>query len=345
VYLYTGGYSDEFYPILGVEHRGILNPPGGHKMQSDQSHSVSSMVKKNLNVYLCAKDLAIEPLKALAVTKFESRCRDDVSEPVLAAIFHLVYESTDSKDIELRIKLMRICHYNRSVAEHGTELVSAIKMHEPMAWILMQEICVHFHNIQAAAKSSQTTQQAKIDSLEAQCKKLESEEASATTAVVKFNQIQPSQGRQALSLIPSANILRNSTNHSNDFKTEASKLLQENQKLQNKQKDLERQLRQENGRRRNQQHNFEVKISILGDRLAKLKNVQASNHAWGALNLEKASLEKRAAWLKDIIVYAQKRVKDIRECTHCNTNFWGLLKVDLEKNDVYIKCGSCGQKH
>jgi hypothetical protein len=80
LFMYTGYYSDVSYPVLGVKRRDSPGPPCGSDVLLVDSDSPGTITAKNLDVYLCAKLLAIKPLQTLAITKLDKHCRNKILE-------------------------------------------------------------------------------------------------------------------------------------------------------------------------------------------------------------------------------------------------------------------------
>jgi hypothetical protein len=75
-------------------------------------------------------------------------------------------------------------------------------------------------------------------------------------------------------------------------------------------------------------------------------------YTWGALRrAEKGlrsdvtNLTSEVTTLKNSLEEAQKRIKDCQSCRVCRRQFFALLKVDLPKGDIWVKCRSCGGNH
>jgi len=319
LYLYTGDYSDECYPNLGHsaksslpvpleettnlqkmiarqehdEHSKIQDPSSAPQIEPTKASRVTSLAIENLKVYLCAKTLVIEPLKALALVKLDSRSRNDIKSAGLAPIFSFVYQHTRSEDLDVRTVLMRICAENMAVVERDAVLLPLLKKHEPMAWTLLEEKLIKTIQLPATVRATDREQQERINKLKAECETLRNETKSVSTALVKFNG--SDQALQATSLA-AENLL---------LEQDKSRLERENETLKNEQQALQRKLRQENGKRRNEQHNSENSIFRLKARLrdaeSRLSNAESGNRAWGTLKNEKKSLKAEVQRLEALL--------------------------------------------
>ena len=347
VHLYMGDYSDETYPLLGEECQSIPDLPGGHNTpptQSTEYHGLRGIAAKNVHVYLCAKMLAIDPLKTLAVAKLDSRFRDSLDSANLAAAFSFVFEHTASEDTELRTMLMRICMENIALVKGDAHLASLLNQHEPVAWNLLGETWMKSVVLHTPEKASNTEEQSEINRLKAECEQMRIQMTSATTALVKLDRPLPAQESGILPGAMEACDLRKDIYHS-----ETLKLAQAKRDLMKKQRALQEELQHENKKSPKAQTTLRDKVSILEEKLSNaqsnLKNAEAKNRAWGVLKKEKKSLKSEVEWLEDALDKAQKRVEELRKCSHCDKAFWALLKIDREKNKIYVKCGKCGRKH
>ncbi len=370
LYLYTGDYNDETYPRLGRNTKSIVSSPSEENINLQQAQRgqngkgsnnteeptndhqpvfpghVTALAKNNLEVYHCAKALQVESLKALALAKFESRCHKDLKSADVAAMIRFVYEDNSQQDIKLRSLLLRHCTKNIAPVIGDAEIVSLLKKHEPLAWNLLEEAWANVTQLSAAEERLRKEKEAEIATLEAECKKLRKETESAATSLVKYKGPNLELESQVLSLKAGTTslVIRNDL-----MQKEIASLTREKLSLLNEQGALRQELRRENGKSRGQQHNLQQKILSLEQKLghanSRLREAESANHAWGRIRREKDSLRKEVEWLRGTLEYAQRLVKDTRECRHCGDTFWALLKVDLHKDDVYIKCGDCGQKH
>ncbi len=373
LYLYTGKYDDSTYPRLGRNTKSVASSSSEentnlqqaqHEQNSNRTNNnnnnkepindhqpgfprhFTALVSSNLEVYLCAKALQVESLKALALAKLESRCNKDLKPADVAAMIRFVYEGSSQQDIQLRTLLMRHCTKNIALVVGDAEVVSLLKKHEPLAWSLLEEARANVTQLSTAEERLKKVKQAEISKLEAECKKLRVETESATTSLVKYKAPDLELESQVLDLKAGTASL---VSRNDCLRKEISNLTRENVNLLNEQEALRDELRRENGKSRGQQHNLWQKISSLQKRLddtkSRLRTAESADQAWARVRDEKDALGKEIAWLRGTLEYAQRRVKDTKKCKFCHQVFWALLKVDLVKDDVYIKCGDCGQKH
>lgn len=360
LYCYTGDYSDECYPangrigpslsVLSCEENNT-RPKSPSQMQADttdqsppsNSSRITTMVRENLKVYLCAKTLAIGSLQAHALTKFESRCRDAIKEAGFAAVFDYVYKHTSTGDVDLRKMLIRTCMKNMNLIMRDEELLSSLRKNEPIAWSLLEETRTKNLDIRAAAKSSDTEHQAEIEKLKTECEQLRSEKKSPPTALVRYRPSAPAPD------LPSSLEVTNLKTRTSLLRAENDQSKLELSKLTLEVDSLKHALRLESGKRQNDMHNWENRMEGLQLKLhnaeARLQSTASSDRAWGKLNKAKKSLQSEVDSLEYLIGKAERQMKDVDSCKGCDKAFWALLKVDLDKNDIVVQCGNCGQRH
>lgn len=365
LYLYTGNYDDGTYPNFGRNTKSIASSPGQESINLQQHNgkpsvnkdppgdsqtvfprNVNALVKANLKVYLCAKALQIKSLEALALVKLELRCRNDLDSADAASIISYVYEHSTHEDLELRTMVMRSCTKNVALVMRDAEIVSLLKKYEPLASNLLRETWTYFTQQSTAEERSRKENATEIAKLKAECQELRKEKESATTSLVKYRGPNLELESQVLSLKAGTASL---ASQNDSMRKKISSMTCEKSILLDEQEALRKKLRWENGISRSQQHNLQQKISSLQNKLdsanSRLRDTEPANHAWGRVRGENASLRKEVQWLRGKLGHAQRLVKDTTECRRCGKAFWALLKVDLRKNDVCVKCGSCGQKH
>ncbi|ERF72406.1 hypothetical protein EPUS_06035 [Endocarpon pusillum Z07020] len=365
LYLYTGNYDDGMYPNFGRNTKSIASSPGQESIhlqrhdgkRSDNkdptgdpqpvfSRNVNALVESNLKVHLCAKALQIKSLEALALVKLESRCLNDLDPADIASIISYVYEHSTHEDLELRTMVMRSCTKNIVLVMRDAEIVSLLKKYEPLASNLLEETWAYVTQQSITEERSRKENETAIVKLEAECQELRKEKESATTSLVKYKGPNLELKSQVLSLKAGTASL---ASQNDSMRKKISSMTCEKSILLDEQVALRKKLRWENGISRNQQHNLQQKISSLQNKLdnanSRLRDADPANHALGRVRGENESLRKEVKWLRRMLEHAQRLVKDTTECRHCDTAFWALLKVDLHKDDVYVKCGSCGQKH
>lgn len=370
LYLYTWNYDDESHPSLGRNIKPIIDSPGEevpnlqkahHEQNGKQPNNnkeptndhqpnspplVTALAKINLKVYLCAKALQIESLKTLALAKLDSSCQRDLESGHIGAMICFVYEDNSLQDIQLRTLLMRHCTKNIALVMGDAKVVSLLKKHEPLAWSLLEEAWANATQLSTAEERSRKEKQAEIAKLEAECKELRQGTESATTSLVKYKGPDPELESQVLSLKAGTASL---VSRNDSLWKEISSLTRENSDLLKEQDALRLELSREMGRSRGQQHNLQQKISSLQIKLevakSRLQKAESANQGWSRLRKENESLKKEVEWLRETLEFAQQLIKNTKECRYCHQVFWALLKVDLGKNDVCVRCGDCGQKH
>lgn len=352
------------------EGRNIKDSPLTFGVGPTNSTGIKIWAVKNLDVYLCAKALKIDLLKTLALTKLDFRCRSDVSSASLVATFSYIYDRISFGDTDLRTMLLRICFENHDLVQRDGELVNVLKRHEPITWTLLAEMLLKVPEMPVPAVSSNKGLQAEIDLLRAENERLKKDTHSTTpmtTALVKYKASDSGLESEVVSLNARMKLLRAENGH---LKTETSTLTQANQILVKEQDAQKSKPDQEDGKQRKREHAANMRISFLegkvrylvnqlrnaesrlrylvnqlNDAESRLRHADAQNYAWGKLHREKKALRSEVEWLEGMLKDAQTLVKETRECKHCDKAFWALLKVDLNQDDVCVKCGNCGQKH
>ena len=365
LYLYTGDYDDETYPNLGHNAKPIASSPGeeitnlqqrddktsDNKDPADDTQpvfarNVTALVKRNLKVYLCAKALQIESLEALALVKLESNCCNDLESADVASIISYVYEHSTHEDLKLRTMVMRSCTKNMPLATGDAEIVSLLKKHEPLAWTLIEETWRNAVDLTTVGKAPNDERQAEFHKMQVECEQLRTELKSVATALVKFGRPQPDQQSQTARLKAEITVLRAQNNH---LETEASRLTKANTDLWNEREALQKKLSQEYQKKDNKHQALMKKNFVLENKFEEtqvdLRKAESRRFAWGALNREKKELKEEVDWLKNTLTNAQRLVQNTRECRQCHYAFWALLKVNLHKNDVWVKCARCGVNH
>jgi len=284
LFLYTGYYSDIFYPVLGVKHRDSSGPPRGSDTLLVDSDGPAPIAAKNLDVYFCAKTLAIKPLQAFAVTKLDKHCRDEVKSPDFPATLSYILDHTTSADLELRMTLVYICLENSAFATRSADIVALLEQHEPVAWRLSTKVLMKSLELLPVEKGSEPEKQADADGVK-MGKKRNEQHVSKDRLLALEGQLQ-------------------------EAKSKAS------------------------------------------DAESRLHKANSSQHAWGAmkrankgLQAEVTALNAEVTKLKNSLEEAQTRVKDCKSCHVCHRQFFVLLKVDLPKGDIWVKCRSCGGNH
>jgi hypothetical protein len=339
LFLYTGDYSDIFYPVLGRKRQDSLCPPHSNDALLLDADGPTTIAAKNLEVYLCAKTLAIKSLQTFAITKLDNYCRNEVMSPNFPATLSYILDRTTSEDLELRTTLVYICLENSAFAARGADIETLLVQHEPVAWNLGRKVLMKSLELLPLEKVSESKKQADADAddLKAECKQLRIELKSVATALVQYQPPQPLERPELLRL----------RNEVTPLRAQNARMHLATRQLARANLELEAKL--EKGKAGNNQHLSDNKRSSLEAQLqdaeSKLRSANSARFAWGAMQRKNQGLRSDVTTLKNALEEAERRMKDCKSCRVCRREFFGLLKMDLPKGDIWVKCRSCGGNH